>query len=544
MAGLLAVVLQPGWACGPEFPDTLIGATDVNLLAAPRADIVVEFQRIAPANAIGFKAIIPKDFKGAYGVEQSNDVDVADLEAALQTSEMGNDARQALITSLAAWRKAGEQGEVPAGLPEEFAAYERGAAKYHAKDFSAARDQWNTLLSLPEKQRQWRTVWATYMIARTYTDADPAKAAALFAQVRDLAKNGFADSLGLSVASLGWEAKARWAMKQFPAALELYLQQMHAGDPWAPWSLRDCAAELLAGDDVNLRAAARDSISRQIITAYLVAHGGPVAGHMDDDWLKRSKRWMQVITDENVSEMTGADRLAWVAYQSDDMAGAQRWLMLGGTQGEGTAVGQWIRAKLAMRAGKMDEAMTALINATAVFPKNEEWNDAAEGIYVDQPWEGPVDHASGELALLKLGRGQFVESLDLLLRGGFWKDAAYIAERVLTAEELKTYVDKNWPDAAPPNSPNNTTDSSEDRLDVARGTHTLFAGPAVGAARAIGGGARLLSGEMADALRPVRRGPGRQRHQPAAGPARRGVVGGRENRAASGHRIARHGTGP
>ena len=50
-----------------------------------------------------------------------------------------------------------------------------------------------------------------------------------------------------------------------------------------------------------------------------------------------------------------------------------------------------------------------------------------------------------ELGVLKLSRGEFAQALDALLRSGFWQDAAYVAERVLTTDELKTYVDQNWP---------------------------------------------------------------------------------------------------
>ena len=50
--------------------------------------------------------------------------------------------------------------------------------------------------------------------------------------------------------------------------------------------------------------------------------------------------------------------------------------------------------------------------------------------------------ASGDLGGLHLARGDFVQALDILLTGRLWEDAAYVAERVLTANELKAYVDK------------------------------------------------------------------------------------------------------
>jgi photosystem II stability/assembly factor-like uncharacterized protein len=49
-----------------------------------------------------------------------------------------------------------------------------------------------------------------------------------------------------------------------------------------------------------------------------------------------------------------------------------------------------------------------------------------------------------EVGVLRLARREYVESLDALLRSGFWMDAAYVAERVLTVDELQTYVDRDW----------------------------------------------------------------------------------------------------
>jgi hypothetical protein len=48
---------------------------------------------------------------------------------------------------------------------------------------------------------------------------------------------------------------------------------------------------------------------------------------------------------------------------------------------------------------------------------------------------------------VRLARKEYAPALDALLRGGYWTDAAYVADRVLTTEELKAYVDKEWPKA-------------------------------------------------------------------------------------------------
>ena len=52
--------------------------------------------------------------------------------------------------------------------------------------------------------------------------------------------------------------------------------------------------------------------------------------------------------------------------------------------------------------------------------------------------------ALAELGALKLQRREYTEALDALARAGFWEDAAYVGERVLSADELKSYVDIHW----------------------------------------------------------------------------------------------------
>jgi hypothetical protein len=430
-------MLAAGWACGPEFPSTLIGATDAALMAAPAGEFSTELMRIAPGLTVSIKDTPLLDRENT---ELRNTVaDANDLSSALRKQGVPDPQRQALVLELLDWRRGGLKGPVPAGLPEEFAAYDRGAVKYRAMDMEGARKEWTALLALPEAERQWRTVWASYMIARSYLDTEPARAAALFAETRALAPKGFSDSLGLIGASKGWEARARLDLGQPDAAAALYLEQARAGDPMARWNLADTASEILNGDDKALMTAARDTTTRQLVTAYLVSH--PSNGADDST----SKRWMDTLTAAAISDVSGADRLAWVAYQANDVAAAERWLKLGGPQGEGTAVGQWIRAKLALRAGNVNAAAAALANAAAAFPQHEEWNNNDAYPRADLPWK-PASHAAGELALLKLGRAQFVDAMDLFSRNGFWTDAAFVAERVLTVNELKMYVDQNLPD--------------------------------------------------------------------------------------------------
>lgn len=51
----------------------------------------------------------------------------------------------------------------------------------------------------------------------------------------------------------------------------------------------------------------------------------------------------------------------------------------------------------------------------------------------------------GERGVVLLARGQYVDAMDALLRSNYLSDAAYIAERVLTLDELEKYMESHWP---------------------------------------------------------------------------------------------------
>jgi hypothetical protein len=130
---------------------------------------------------------------------------------------------------------------VPPGLPAEFAAYLEGALAYRRGDLAAASARWQDLLALPEEARRRRSTWAAFMLGRTALRRQPrdlAAAVGWFRRTRELAAQGFADSLGLAVLSLGWEARAEAARQHLDRAEALYAQQARAGDASAIDSLR------------------------------------------------------------------------------------------------------------------------------------------------------------------------------------------------------------------------------------------------------------------------------------------------------------------
>jgi hypothetical protein len=126
-------------------------------------------------------------------------------------------------------------------------------------------------------------------------------------------------------------------------------------------------------------------------------------------------------------------------YQGGKFDGAKQWLAHADPN---APISLWVGAKLLLRDGKVDSAMGALARAARLFPANEEWDVwSDENILVADEYT-PRSQISGELAALKLSRGEYALSLELLLNNGWWNDAAYVAERVLSIDELKSYIDR------------------------------------------------------------------------------------------------------
>lgn len=461
-AFLTIVILPPATdrtrACGPYFPNQILTQGDDALLWAPVADFHLEIERLCPADGAPFKAVVTNLDS------QTADVDRAELESALKAAGVPTKQRdnilaahaevRRMLTAYAEYLTQVEEGAdqsirqsppplpqaLPQGLPPEFAWYLSGAIAYRRGETETARQHWNQVLALPPAERKYRSTWAAYMLGRMDVKQDPARAVEALRQVRALAQAGYIDGLGLAAASLGWEAKAELNRGRFEQAIELYLQQLATGDSGATASLRLSAEGIVsAGKDAMARAA-RHEPSRRVLTAYVLANGGPrqvTDGDLPDTV---ATQWLDALEHAKVDDLRGADRLAWLAYRVGRTKTAERWLARADKTSGITA---WIRAKLLMRAGKLDEAAAELSRAIKAFPENEEWQNVNGFEHVEPFGElNPGQLAGAELGALRLTRRQYVDALDALMEACSWLDAGYVAERVLTIQELQSCVDR------------------------------------------------------------------------------------------------------
>lgn len=446
------------WACGPFFPPWLLN-DEAGILEAPTTWLRDALQPLLPAAKPAFAPVV--DEKGP--IQQTAAADRKDLETAL--AGLSPERRQAVLDSYikvrdaiaaykekeATWKQEVATAyeppprpaplaplAVPPGLPGELDDYLRGAIAYHQGKLDVARAAWEKLLARPAQERRLRSTWAAFMLGKTALANDPAAAIRGFERTRELASQGFPDPLGLAEASLGWQARAEMNRQRFDEALTLYLQQMKTGDPMAVQSIRLTARKLL-GDPAALSKAARSPAARPILTAYVLSRWDRTDydGPLDP---APARIWLDAVRAAGIRQVENADRLAWIAYRAGDFAAAEEWLRRAPAE---APMARWIRAKLLLRAGKLAEAEALLAQAASGLPATADhdlWEAYENGV---QPAVRP--RASGELGAVRLTRGEYAAALDDLLRGGWWVDAAYVAERVLTVDELRAYVDKTWP---------------------------------------------------------------------------------------------------
>jgi hypothetical protein len=455
---LTAIVgLHRANACGPEFPNSLLFDGDVILLKAPESDFKAEMERLKPSRP-QFEAVISKSSSWA---EQSLEAELTDLRKVLKETRVPEPEfsricleqereRRRLAEFLAAeedwWPGKAWDGrpeprpEWPAmqkvaGLPAEFADYFAGYCAWHnpkVEDKQPARQAWERLLERPERERRYKSTWAAYMLGRSWEESDPAKAIAFYQQVRDLARKGFRDTLGLAAASLGREARVRLRNLEYERAIELYLEQLGTGDPTALISLKLTAARVSNADPAAMVSMAKNNRVQKVVTAYITSREqcNEVFERSEPDEgpaLSLADKWLRAVEEADVKDLDSAETLALAAYVANDMTRAQAWIK----RSANSPVSQWLQAKLLLRQGKLPEAARLMTKLVARFPVVHEGTNApAVEQRMDWLTVRPEDYGNhvvsaerqvlGELAVLRLSRGEFLQALDALLGAGFW----------------------------------------------------------------------------------------------------------------------------
>lgn len=414
---LLSAMSSAALACVVFLPEQVLSERDVKLKAPIANTFAFETAKLAPVPKDDFKPV--EDW--VHGWPQ------------------------------AAGQKNGQSADEKSPAHVEYLA---GAADYNSGDFEKAAGHFLAVIDLPDQERRSRATSAAYMLGRLAASAgDADKMAKSYALVREFARGGAADPDGLAVASFGEEAlfhlrrakslpvAADYA-REIGLAISLYAEQAARGSEGGVASL-SIVAQLLIKTPGAAAAAIEDPAGRRLLAVYTLAKldsGDP--SQKDWGWAWDHRQPPDAVLPDDVLSLLAAgvekhpadwlvdgDRLAALAYRLGRYDLAKTYAEK--TDGPLAA---WVKAKLALQAGDLTAAASFYAAAAKAF------QPAAQQSPLDD-WNRA--RLAAETGAVALARGDYVEALRLLDGPGddYYLDAAYIAERVLTVDELKSYVD-------------------------------------------------------------------------------------------------------
>jgi hypothetical protein len=447
-------------ACGPEFDEAyLVRGSKEQFLSIPEGHFLYELERIVEYEKKSTKEI------DLY--KHTADTDILDLKKALRETKLPEGKRQKAIASYTEARsqllyylktypvektwvwyggsfRHHERGisRIPfrfasdfkfaQEIPQEFTLYIKGAVAYHNNNFNAAIRKWKELLGLPQEKRHYRSTWAAFMIGKAYLSMRKSKEAIeYFKMTRDYASGGFKDSLDLVYESYGWQALAEYESKNYPESIKHYLKQLDVN------SLNWLCSKIFALDDKVFSEIVKDDLSRKVLIGWAVSRQPWTYWYrtIDDDpqqniYVKLLRAIRKIDKKKNIEN---ADRIAWIFYNHGDFSGAKEWLKVVNKE---SPLAEWIESKLLLREGKIDEAIKKLQGLIHLFEKNQEW-----GMFYKTAKADIARSISTEIGLLRLRRQDYIVAFDTLIKGGaYWEDIAYVAEKVLTTQELENYL--------------------------------------------------------------------------------------------------------
>ena len=282
--------------------------------------------------------------------------------------------------------------------------------------------RFKAVLSLPSGASRPRATWAAYSLAETYLNFKLEdrhnKAYEYYDLVRNLALNGNPDPLDLSASSLGQQAFLKLQIGSNADAIALFLEQGDLN------SLRRVAERLVSQPD-KLESELKAQPVRDLLIAYAFAYATTAPSiSAPPDWVIRLVKSLMESGSMNSDDM---GRLAAISYDNGNFTQAARL-----AEGSTTPLAHWVKSKLARRKGNAGQAAQHL--AMAMADRNALQNSL------------PVaarDSLGTESTTVMLEKGNPTAAIAQLyaMGGKRWPDIAYIAERVLTVEELRAFVD-------------------------------------------------------------------------------------------------------
>lgn len=434
-AALLLVGTTYALACGPAFPPTLLNNRAAALVDLPEGQFDFEAAHLLPA-------------PGKFPVVEQAEWLWSEVPPSRESVERGwlGENNYALVERMRDQNNDGTAYAAGEGLGEAARQYTAGAVAFARGQFDVARERFSTVLALESTAHAHYDLLARFMLGRLAAlDGDRAAATAAFHAVRESVAAGADDPLGLAAGSFGEEARVALAAGDDVTAVTLYAQQAALGSAFGRTSLLFVARAII-GDPARFDRAMADATTRRLIASYLLTRSGELNGDVDSATpvlhtsQARIAQFLDAIDRHGIGRVDGADRFAAVAYRAGRYSLAARW-----AEKSQSGLAWWLRAKLALREGDTERAAAAYASAVKLLPHDAYQNFPDEGRSWE--WDTVGCRIEAEHGVLALSRNEYVAALEHLYRAAlvYWPDAAYVAERVVTLNELKAFVDRNIP---------------------------------------------------------------------------------------------------
>ncbi len=366
--------------------------------------------------------------------------------------------RQPDATAAVPWAKARRNvfAEVIAPLPEDVRLYLQGsAARLDANEltsddpFKNARDIWHQLLALPAEKRSQRSTWAAWMLFRTSPHDEQGH---WLAETRRLARAGFKDCLHLGIEAtyiLG-RAGSDYAEATEVSAAEWKRAAMLRsllGLSRAEDRLRKDRHLLMSWSEDFAREIVAANFLRRVQMLQLIesveARNGWEQGHAGEPGAEDDlSHWLKSFEKVAVKNQQEAVLLAWISYNAARFEDARRWLALAPAHDTNALA---LRGKLAAMRGNRREAQQDLMRMAAKLPTPEpearsDWERAGNNecfTLSSANYAAVRTHKLlADCGVAQVARNDFAGALQTFLRTDYWRDTAYIAERLLSVEEL------------------------------------------------------------------------------------------------------------
>lgn len=430
-------------ACGPDFPMMLSSDRTETFAVLPEPLFLVEVQALASA-VPDLSAVLAK--RGAVVFEDSydyqNDKWISATEQAEQqllTKEQAKIVLQMRQSSTA--QQALSVGEA---LPAELRFYTAAAVAFAQQDYQLAIELFRQVLALPSDQQQQRRSWALYSLGRALLKQNvtehSAEVSALYNQLQQEVAAGLADPLQLAVASLGEQAKLAKHQGDWAGAIGLYAAQSRWSESGRA-SLLLLSKELAAMPDQELMPLVQTPAVAALLSRYLMTQFSALS-YLEPEQLQRLLVVLNQVPD---IQLKNATPLATVAYQQGQFVLVKQLL----PHLDQSPQAWWLQAKMALKAGDTAKAAEFYAKASKAFaPESLQAGTlpAQQDPYakpsVNELQEQNYCRVQAEHGILELSRGDYLQAIALLTAAGseYWQDTAYIAERVLTLDELKSFV--------------------------------------------------------------------------------------------------------